>query len=116
MFDINQFAIKPTADIQLKHPVTGKPLKDGKDAVTVTVMSKANPAYRKAAVAYVEAIRTEGVTDEQREQAANVFLQSAVVGFNNINATVENLADPQFLWLREQIDAAIGDIGNFLPK
>lgn len=116
MIDIKQFAIQQTADVVIKHPVTGEPLTDGKKTATVKLMSRANPAYRKAAVAYVEAIRAEGATAEQKEAAANTFIQSAVLGFSNINATAENLAEPEFSWLREQVDAALGDVSLFLPQ
>lgn len=116
MIDIKQFAIQQTADVVIKHPVTGEPLTDGKKTATVKILSRATPTYRKAAIAYVEAIRAEGATDEQKEEAANTFIKTAVLGFSNIDATAEDVTKPEFMWLREQIDAALGDLSLFLPQ
>lgn len=116
MIDIAKFAIQSTADIQLKHPITHEPLVDGKKPVTVTLKSRANPEYRKAAVAFIEAVRADNASAEEKEAAAVTFLQAAIVGFSGINATAEDVSKPEYLWLREQIDAAIGDVSNFLPQ
>lgn len=116
MIDIKQFAIQQSADVVIKHPVTGEPLTDGKKTATVKLMSRANPAYRKAAIAFVEALRVEGVTTEEKESASAEFLKTAVLGFSNINATPEDITKPEFSWLRGQIDAALGDVSNFFPQ
>lgn len=116
MIDIKQFAIQQSADIVIKHPVTGEPLTEGKKTATVKLMSRANPAYRKAAIAFVEAIRNESATTEEKEAASAEFLKTAVLGFSNIDATPDDITKPEYSWLREQIDAALGDVSNFLPQ
>lgn len=138
-FDISSLAFEPTATVQLKHPGTGELLftevKDPstgevvQSPVSVKVYGKASMAYRNAETAAMNRALArqarKGKLDAETLKAdANDLLSACVVGFENfslggIEQTTKSqfvniLSNPQYEWLRTQIDAAVNDEQNFL--
>lgn len=132
-FDLNTLAQSDTAVYQLRHPKTAVGLKheDGKP-VTITVSSQDSPRF-KAMMRLRSNKRMDDIagggaamrpTMEQMEIDAIDTLVAATVDWNIevdgakpkcTEAEVRKLySDPRFGWVRLQIDAFIGDRGNFI--
>lgn len=134
-FDISTLALSDEATVQLRHPVTDVPLfapvKKGEDPeskpVQITVKGSASQAYRRAVDAMMKKAakrgKREATPDEIREQSVD-FLVALSVKIDNMTFDGEEVAsaeafrklysDPRFDWIKEQVNAAVGDTGAFL--
>lgn len=133
-------ALKDTFDLTLKHPLTGDDLtvknKAGEqEPVSITLYGTASKQYRNALQAMqqralrrnarkekpsVEVMTEESITllTACSAGAKNLSVDGADVGVGepeDIAASFKKLyADPRFSWVKDQVDEALGDRGNFL--
>jgi hypothetical protein len=134
-FELNSLALADETTFQLNHPVTEMPLfapvKKGEDPeskpVQVTVKGEASAAYRKAVDAMMKKAakrgKREATPDEMREQSVE-FLTALSVKIDNLvldGEPVDNpdafrklYSNPQYDWLKKQVNEAIGDTSAFL--
>jgi hypothetical protein len=134
-FELNSLALSEEATVQLRHPVTEVPLfapvKKGEDPeskpVQITVKGSASQAYRRAVDAMMKKAakrgKREATPDEIREQSVD-FLVALSVKIDNMTLDGEEVAsaevfrklysDPRYDWIKEQVNAAVGDTGAFL--
>jgi hypothetical protein len=134
-FELNSLALSDEATVHLHHPVTEVPLyapvKKGEDPeskpVQVTVKGSASQAYRRAVDTMMKKAakrgKREATPEEMREQSIE-FLVALSVKIDNLVLDGEEVAsadafrklysDPRYDWIKEQINAAVGDTASFL--
>jgi hypothetical protein len=121
--DLSSLLATDTAVITIKHPKTGMSI----PGMTVTVAGNASEEYRRvrAELAKRRLESTRSVTVDELEAAALTLLVSCVrgwTGFERDGAEVEctpaNVRElvgtPGYFWLKEQIEAGVGDTANFI--
>lgn len=132
-FDIFALALKDTFTLKLKHPVTLEPLLvDGDEdkPVAIELYGTASKQYCNAISAMqTRALRRqakkEKPTADQIKEESISLLVACSAGSQNLSVDgVEHAgdaysfkslyADPRFSWIKDQVDEALGDIGNFL--
>lgn len=128
--DLNTLGVAAAGfELQLTHPRTGAPLE-----IFITVLGADSAAYKerllehqRRAMADFQKTRKFARTPEQLDADAIELLAAATQAWRNVvvdgkpltcsEAAARTLyADPRFPWIREQVDAAIGDRANFLPR
>lgn len=120
-YDITEKAERG-ADLVLAHPVTGEPL----DAV-ITLVGHDSAAYRNKLRDFAQQQISKGKgkpkldLDASEKQAAEL-LAACTIGWSNIDEggkaipfSREACIDVyrKYRWIREQVDAFVGDRGNF---
>jgi hypothetical protein len=132
MFNLDSLALKTDCVfVQLRHPENDEKLwadKDQKKPVGVHVYGTASKEYRAAVNAMqnrqlkrsgkpkAEVIREEGVEllVAVSERAENLEFQGKPI---TTPAQFRELySDPRFSWVKDQIDAAVGDTAAFLAQ
>lgn len=131
MFDINTLAVSPSTSVHLKHPATGEELfedADKKKPVKISVYGPGSKEYRAAQSQVTNenlARRRKGVTAESMERSRVEVLARCTSGFENFgykgqpfssDVAREMYADPAMVWVRDQVEEALGDLGNFLGQ
>ena len=135
--DLNQTKTADSADVVLMHPASGEPLGDkGPDGTvanpaTITVAGKDSDTYRTFQRRLlnrrlaVKGRRDSTPTVEELEEEGLSLLVTCTLGWKNIELDGKALAfSPgaarqlysDFPWIREQVDAAIGDRERFLSN
>jgi len=132
MFDLNSLSLKDTVELQLRHPVTDELLfadEEKTKPVAIVLYGTSSKQYRNAITAMqnralkrgkkqptAEAMREEGVEllVACSEKAINLSYKGAAV--DNDAAFRELYSDPSFSWLKDQVDAGLGDTSNFLNQ
>jgi hypothetical protein len=127
--DIKSLAVSPSTVVHLKHPASGEPLYDGGDRkkpVTVSIYGPGSAEFRAVQSQVTNenlARRRKGVTAESMERSRVEVLARCTFGFGHFEYegkgySVENAralySDPSMVWVREQVEEATGDLGNFL--
>ena len=130
MFDLNTLSLKDTVELQLRHPVTDESLfaDEAKTLpVCITLYGTSSKQYRNAITnlqnrqlnrgkkkVSAEVMRDEGIEIlvACSEKATNMVYNGAPV--TNAATFRALYSDPTFGWLKDQVDAALGDVGNFL--
>ena len=126
-FDIESLdtvtACEEGADLEIVHPRTGEPL-----GIIISVVGADSPTYRSELhkLANKRAKRGRGVLNSESIEADNIELlvactrgwsgldyKGAALAFSPANA---RMVYKDFVWLREQVDAFIGDRANFLKN
>lgn len=134
--DINNLALSSdTSFLHLKHPLTDEPLVDGKDEdgkdkkVGIHLYGSASKQYRDA----IRAMQNRQIKRGNKKATAAEITEEGVTLLVAVSDTADNLVvdgqkigspgsfrdlyeNPKFSWLREQVDAAVGDISNFLSQ
>jgi hypothetical protein len=114
-------------DMPVRHPVTNAPLLDGETPVTIRVLGMDSKAFRKATRANqdrrLKGMRYRTPTADEIDAEGLDLLVKCTAAWSGIEldgaplectpANVRTLYT-RFVWLREQVDTAIGDRGNFL--
>jgi hypothetical protein len=129
-FELESLALKETTEVELLHPVSGEVLIDSEgNKVTISLYGTSSKQYRNAITAMqsralkrgkkqlsVEEMRKEGVEllVACSDKINSLTYKGAPV--DNDSAFRELYADPKFSWLREQVDAAVGDVSSFLGQ
>ena len=133
-FNLDTLALKDTVDLQLRHPVTDEPLvtADGKP-VGIVLYGTASKQYRNAVTAMqnraLKRSQRAGKKDsaptaeEMREESVRLLVACSEKAFNleykgapldNAEAFRSLYNDAAFSWIKDQVDAALGDVSNFL--
>jgi hypothetical protein len=130
--DFSQFEMTDShlGVMRVRHPVTGEELatKDG-DAVTLTMIGMDSPRYREAQRKLIDvrlknrsratALPSAGETEKAIVEGlaiAVVSWQNFGLGAEQTPCTTENVitAFDRLPWLRNQVDAFLGERANFL--
>lgn len=130
MFNIESLAVKETTDLQVRHPVTDEPLfadEDKKKPVAAVIYGTGSKQYRNAITAMqnrslkrkgkqvsAEVMREEGIEllVACTDKILNMSYKDAPVDTDA--ALREFYSDPAFGWFKDQVDAGLGDVSNFL--
>lgn len=132
MFNLNSLSLKDTVNLHLKHPVTDELLyADAEETkpVQIVLYGTASTQYRNAVAAMQSRSLKRGkrpaTIDEMRDESVRLLAACSDSGVNfdyqgEVPTTTEAFkqlyADPSFSWLKDQVDAGLGDISNFLEK
>ena len=132
MFNLDNLSLADTTILHLKHPVSeellyAKPDEKG-GAVTITLHGTSSKEYRNAITAMQNRSLKRGkkqATAEQMREEGVELLVACSAKASNFSYTGKPVmdaetfrtlySDAKFSWLKEQVDAALGDTGNFLP-
>jgi hypothetical protein len=130
-FDLNSLAQKDSFTLQLKHPVSDELLfaDDEKTLpVEIVLFGTSSKQFRNASIANQNAYIKRGkkpLTAEGMQASRIDLLVACSDKGNNIEYHGRALegevfrslySDPSFEWLKDQVDAAIGDVANFLDQ
>lgn len=130
MFNINTLAARDTFVLEIRHPESGEILRDDEGkTVSIELYGSASSIYRNAINAMNNRLtktKRSKPTAEQMREESTLLLVACTAKMNNLGdesgviKTKEQVKDlyekDSMLWLRQQVDEAIGDIGNFLEK
>ena len=132
---MNLSALKPTEapqPMRVLDPRTGRPLGTDKAPVTVSLVGRDSQEYRDAQAHFLDKLRSDAtkrratsLTTEEADANALAILAACTKGWEGIewdgkplafspSAAVQIYAD--LPWLRDQVDAFVGDRTNFLPS
>lgn len=128
MFNLDTLALKDTVTLQLKHPVTEELLVTDKgEAVSIVLYGSSSKQYRNAITAMQNRALKRGkkvpTAEEMREESVRVLVACSEKAINlsykgapldNPEAFRDLYNDASFSWLKDQVDAALGDVSNFL--
>lgn len=124
-------AAKELSNIQLRHPASDELLFDenGK-AVEVVMYGTSSKQYRQA----ITDMQNRSLKRGKKQQSAEVMRQEGIdllvaCSHEIVNLEMEDgspinspttfkalYSDDSFGWIKDQVDAALGDISNFLDK
>lgn len=131
-FNLNTLALHDSATYQILHPVTDSPLFADEaelKPVTIELYGTSSKQYRNAIAALsarqlkrkgkpasFEQMREEGIDllVACSKQINNLELDGKKI--DNEDAFRELYANPQYSWLKSQVDAALTDTESFLSK
>lgn len=129
-FNLEQLAMEDSSELHLTHPVSGEKLyadEAKKKPLIVTVYGPSSKQYRNCMTALQNRALKRGnkkpTAEQLREEGtellvacsgkiSNLVINGAPV--DNAEAFLSLYENPQFLWLRDQVDAHIADTGAFL--
>ena len=131
MFNLDSLSLKDSVSYHVRHPVTDELLygSDGLDnPVEIELYGTSSKTYRIAISAMQNRALKRGkkqATAENLKEEGIELLVACSVKANNLsyagNPIKDEVAfralysDPAFSWLKDQVDAALGDNSNFLP-
>lgn len=129
MFSLDSLALKDTTQLQLRHPVSDEPLFDGDKIVGIELYGTSSKQYRNAITAMqnrqlrrgkkqvnAETLKEESVSLLVACSASGVNLTYQDAALDNEDAFRALYSDPKFSWVKDQVDAALGDPSNFLDQ
>lgn len=132
MFDLTSLALRADTTLQLKHPVTDELLFEDADAktipVTISLHGSASKQYRNALAS------SQGRTLKRQQRGEKVdvatllkegmdllvacsvtsTLEREGAPVDNADAFRAMYLDPQYSWVKDQVEAATADVANFL--
>lgn len=132
MFNLDTLSLKDTTELQLKHPVSDELLfadKEQTKPVSIVLYGTSSKQYRNAITAMqnrqlkrgkkpatADLLREESVTllTACSDKALNLTYKDAAI--DSEEAFRSLYSDPAFSWLKDQVDAALGDVSNFLAQ
>ncbi len=128
MFEINSIKEADSADIEVLHPVTRAPT-----GAVVTVMGPEHPERKRVQFDLQRKMRSQlakkgrfDVGDPEEEERQEIDrLAAFTLGWQGIGADGKEIpftraaaadlyARPEMAWLRRQLQAAMGDLENFI--
>lgn len=134
-FDIASLSVIESTVLHLTHPVDGSKLfadADKKEPITVTLASQSSREYREVvntisnrrlkrerdAKGRAPATTLEQAQDESLEMLSALCLDSTIPYLGKVVKTNADfralLGDSKMLWVRSQIDVAVGDLELFI--
>lgn len=134
MFNIESLSLSETTELQLRHPATDELLfadEAQTKPIAILVYGKGSKKYRNAILAvqnrHLKRSKTkEKVSAEQlREEGIDLLVACSdkAINFDYKGAPVDSAAafrelynDPAFDWIKDQVDAGLGDVENFLAQ
>lgn len=130
MFNLKSLALKDTAEVQLVHPVTEEPLfadEAQTKPVSIVIYGTSSKQYRNALSAMqnrqlkrgkkpatAEQMRDEGVALLVACSEKAVNFQYNEQPLDNDGAFEALYKDPAYSWIKDQVDASLGSVSNFL--
>jgi hypothetical protein len=132
MFNLDSLSFRDTTDLQLRHPVTDEPLFDGNPEdgkiVGIALYGTSSKQYRTAITAMqnrqLRRQKQKVNAETLREESVKLLVACSAHGINldgpggialdNEDAFNALYSDPKLAWVKEQVDAALGDPANFL--
>ena len=128
MFELSTLAAKDSVELELKHPVTDEILVDEKgNAVKAILWGTSSKAYRTAINALqnrqLKRGKKQARPEELREEGVSLltactqrFENMSIDGqpLDNEDAIAALYRDDRFLWVKTQVDEALGDISLFI--
>lgn len=130
MFNLDTLSLKDTIALQLRHPVTDELLfaDDAKTKpVEIELHGTSSKEYRNAITAMQNRALKRGkkqATAEVMKEESIELLVACSVKINNLSYAGKPVADDtafralygdaKFSWLKDQVDAGLGDTANFL--
>jgi len=131
-FDLSSLALKDTTNLQLRHPVSDELLwadKDEEKPVAISLYGTSSKQYRNAINAMQNRALKRGKkqpkAEEIREEGIELLVACSdkAVNLTHNGKAVETpesfralYSDPAYSWLKEQVDAGLGDTSNFLGQ
>jgi hypothetical protein len=134
MLNLDTLALAYDHELHLRHPVTEELLYDGDDKneaskVSIHILGSSSKEYRDA----ISALQTRQLKRGKKQASPELLREEATKILVACSVSTKNLAykgepvqrasqfeemysDPRFSWLREQVDAALGDVANFLTQ
>lgn len=128
---VSGLALKDTAVLHLKHPVTDELLFDGdKKEVTVTLYGQASKQYRNAITAMQnrelrrKAKKDVATAEQIQDEATSLLVACSADSTLQLDGEAVNdkdmfkklYTDSRFAWVREQVDAFLGETSRFLSQ
>lgn len=130
MFNLDSLALKDTVSLQLKHPVTDELLfadAEQTEPVSIVLYGTSSKQYRNAITAMQNRALKRGkkapTAEEVREESVRLLVACSEKAVNlsykgapleTPEAFRELYNDASFSWLKDQVDAALGEVSNFL--
>lgn len=132
MFNLDTLSLKDTTELQLRHPVSDELLfadKDQTKPVAIALFGTSSKQYRNAITAMqnrqlkrgkkpatADLLREESVTllTACSDKAINLTYKGNAIDSDEAFRAL--YSDPAFSWLKDQVDAALGDVSNFLAQ
>jgi hypothetical protein len=129
-FNLNSLALRDTTELKLRHPVTQEVLADDQgNEVIVHLYGPSSKQYRQTVRAMQErALKRNGkkATPAQLEEESINLLVAISDRIDNLEykgkpvdneaAFRELYSDPSMLWLKDQVEATLGDVSAFLGQ
>lgn len=132
MFSLDSLALKATTELQLRHPVTEELLwadKEQTKPVAIALYGPSSKQYRNAITAMQNRQLRRGKqkvsAETLREESVKLLVACSDSGVNltykdapldNEEAFSALYSDPAYAWVKDQVDAALGDPSNFLDQ
>jgi hypothetical protein len=132
MFSLDSLALKDTTELQLRHPVTEELLwadKEQTKPVAISLYGTSSKQYRNAITAMQNRQLRRGKqkvsAETLREESISLLVSCSDAGINmdyngaaldNEDAFRALYSDPKLSWVKDQVDAALGDPANFLAQ
>lgn len=130
MFSLDSLALKDTTELQLRHPVTEELLwadNEQTKPVAIALFGTSSKQYRNAITAMQNRQLRRGKqkvsAETLKEESISLLVACSDRGVNltykkadldNEEAFRALYSDPAYSWLKDQVDAALGDPSNFL--
>lgn len=133
--NLESLALKHDYELALTHPVTGEVLhtdmdkRSDENKVVIGLHGSASKPYRDAMLAVQNrALKRKGkqATPEQLRDEGTELLVACTAYTKNLTLGTEAVTttaafrklygNPDFSWIREQVDAALSDVSNFLKS
>lgn len=130
MFNIDSLALNDTVQLQLKHPVSDELLfadKEQELPVAISIFGTSSKQYRNAITAMQNRQLKRGkkpaTAEQMREEGVSLLVACSDKGVNfkykgqdidSVEVFTELYNDPKFSWVKDQVDAGLGDVSNFL--
>lgn len=130
MFNLDQLSLKDTVSLQLRHPVSDELLfadEAKTKPVEIELHGTSSKNYRNA----ITAMQNRALKRGKKQASAEVMREEGIELLVACSAKANNFSyggkpvldedtfrtlygDAKFSWLKEQVDAALGDNSNFL--
>ena len=130
MFNLDTLALNDTFEMQLRHPVSEELLfadREQTKPVAILIYGTSSKEYRNAISAMQNRQLKRGkktaTAEQMREEgvALLVACSDKAVNFQYKGQDVDSpevftalYSDAKFSWVKDQVDAALGDVSNFL--
>lgn len=130
MFNLDSLALRDTTELQLVHPVTEELIfadREQTKPVSVVLFGTSSKQYRNAISAMQNRQLRRGkkaaTAELLREESVNLLVACSdkTLNLTYKDAPVDNeeafralYSDPAYSWLKDQVDAALGDVSRFL--
>lgn len=130
MFNLDTLSLRDTVELQLRHPVSDELLfadEEKTKPVVIELFGTSSKEYRNA----ITAMQNRALKRGKKQATAEVMKEEGIELLVACSAKALNFqyagkpiaddaafrtlyGDAKFSWLKEQVDAGLGDVSNFL--